>query len=474
MLANLVNGLCALATSATRKKEDSLGEKLSQGRVSFDDALSHIYPHTTPRPQPKPAAPSVVLESMTIYEAYRGLAQTQQPSGAQQIATSANLSLPTPTQPASTFAPSIADLIDSIEFETSPGNAPVQGQIGASCGQEEVTEDEIQSQVVTYDNLPALSPAQASVHETYLEQYSGPFEQDIHSIQTVQFEDASYEPSYDRSFEPSYDRSYEQQFEAVDEQAYESSHAPASDYEPSVETRVEPRVESRYDRSYDPTPSCNTFDNLSEIQAELAQQILGNYAETVAPVRRDVLANITSASSDFLAGRGRNPEPAISAPSSMSTSMTALVDRIFSILEPYVHELNQTFRATDLSITFTPPAVVNENVGYDALRRPSLVLSSYRCRISTSRLALVIRGREDHIDFFLLPVESVMGLSKVEDEHRPVMTFSAYAQSGVVYWEVENKPLTEERMERFILMTFEHLLDLTREELLRRPAFAAV
>lgn len=455
LLANLVNGLCALATGATRKKEDSLGEKLSQGRVSFDDALSHIYPHTTPRPQTKPDAQGVVLESVTIYEAYRGLAQTQPPARSQQFATSPQPS--SPAQPAVTFAPSIADFIDSIEFETSPKNLPVQGQIGGSFSQAEVTEEEIQSQVVTYDNLPALSPAQVSAHESYLEQY--PVQNsDLPDQYSDQYSDLYSGQVSTQTIEDSFERSYDLSFEPT--------------YEPTYERAPEPAL--TYDRSYDPTPSCSTFDNLSEIQAELAQQILGNYAETVAPVRRDVLANITTASCDFLSGRGKAAQPAAAAPSSMSTSMTALVDRIFSILEPYVHELNQTFRATDLSITFTPPSVVNENIGYDALRRPSLVLSSYRCRISTSRLALVIRGREDHVDFFLLPVESVMGLSKVEDEHQPIMTFSAYAQSGVVHWEVEQKPLTEERMERYILMTFEHLMDLTREELLKRPAFAAV
>lgn len=441
LLANLVNGLCALATGATRKKEDSLGEKLSQGRVSFDDALSHIYPHTSPRPQAPPASPGVVVESVTIYEAYRGLAQPDKAA-----APPPPLIQSPPAPPSVSFAPSIADFIDSIEFEPTPQNVPVQGQIGASSAPAAVTEEEIQSQVVTYDNLPALTPSQASRHESYLEQYSG------------QYPVESYAPEQYSTGER-YSEQYSELY--VDQ-------APAQIVEETNQRSFEPT----YDRSYDPTPSCNTFDNLSEIQAGLAQQILGNYAESVAPVRRDVLANITSASSDFLAGRGKQSEPAVSAPSSMSTSMTALVDRIFSILEPYVHELNQTFRATDLSITFTPPSVVNENIGYDALRRPSLVLSSYRCRISTSRLALVIRGREDHIDFFVLPVESVMGLSKVEDQHQPLMTFSAYAQSGVVYWEVEEKPLTEERMERYILLIFEHLMDVTREELLKRPAFA--
>lgn len=101
------------------------------------------------------------------------------------------------------------------------------------------------------------------------------------------------------------------------------------------------------------------------------------------------------------------------------------------------------------------------------------MISSYRCRISTTRLALVIRGKEERIDFFVLPVESVMGLSKTEDQHDPLMSFTCEVKNGQYNWEVEEKPLTEERLEKYVLLTFEHLMDLTREELLRRPTPAA-
>ncbi len=360
MLANLVNGLCALASGTdiftTRKKEDTLSGRLSEGRVSFEDALSHIYPQNTSRPQEKERAEAVVIDSVTIYEAYK-------------------------TYKAQEAVP-LAPGSEALSFQEILN----QGQINSQESRPQSGVDEYQSQIDTYDNLPAQPCAPSPVETVFA--------------------------------------------------------VPAK-----------------------------TFENLNQIQADLAQQILGNYAETVAPVRRDFLANMTNASAEFLAGRNK-PAQADCLPTSMSTSMTLLVDRIFSILEPYIHELNQNFRATDLSITFTPPAVVNENVGYDALRRPSVVVSSYRCRISTSRLALVVRGKEDRVDFFLLPVESVMGLSRVEDAHQPLMTFSAYAKGGVIHWEVEEKPLTEERMERFILLIFEHLMDLTREELLRRPAYA--
>jgi hypothetical protein len=66
-----------------------------------------------------------------------------------------------------------------------------------------------------------------------------------------------------------------------------------------------------------------------------------------------------------------------------------------------------------------------------------------------------------------------MGLSKTEDQHEPLMSFTCEVKNGQYNWEVEEKPLTEERLERYTLLIFEHLMDLTREELLRRPAYAA-
>lgn len=373
LLANLVNGICALASGSNifegRQKENTLSGKLSDGRVSFEDALSHIYPETSKRAQSSELTHGISVESVTIYEAYKGL---------------------------SSRARSFESLPAALESLN-------QGQINSSSYLLDIPDDEFQSQIDTYDNLPA---------QTY---------QDLSASN-------------------------------VERQPVE----PASDSDLNC-TPVE---------SY-----TDTFENLTRVQAELAQQILVNYTETVSPVRRDFLENMTSASAQFLAARHRPAQP-VYVPTSMSASMSQLVDRIFNTLEPYIHELNQTFRATDLSITFTPPSVVNENYTCDTSRRPAIVVSSYRCRISTSCLALVIRGKEDRIDFFLLPVERVMGLSKTEDQHDPLMTFTANAQCGAIYWEVEQKPLTEERLEKYILLVFEHLMDLTREELLRRPALA--
>ncbi len=437
LLDNLVNGLSALASGSNnareRKKDSTLSGKLAEGRVSFEDALSHIYPETSPRAQ----SASLNLTAPASFT-------VQQYQPAQSF------------QPATSYQP-------TSSYQSAPSYSPSYSYQTAKEPQQSVTVESVTIydayrglSARSYNSLPA---ALASLNQGQLSSAENPLE--------GQLEDSI------QSQADTYDNLPVQPYKDLSVQTYED--LPAQSYEDfSVQTYQNLPAqsnanlnESRATEAYSPA----TFENLTRVQEELSQQILGNYVESSATVNREFLDSFITASREFMDTRNRPAEP-VYEPSTMSTSMTALVDTIFNTLEPYIHELNQTFRTTDLSITFTPPSVVNENVGYDTSRRPALAISSYRCRISTTRLALVIRGKEDRIDFFVLPVESVMGLSKIEDEHQPLMSFTCEMRYGEFYWEVEEKPLTQERLEKYILLIFEHLMELTREELLRRPAYA--
>lgn len=456
MLANLVNGLCAIATGSSRKKDETLSGKLSEGRVSFEDALSHIYPETTPRknsggyssgayPSISPAQVSTQDSVQTPYQ-YSGqdTALSQNESQAHGQAAYANEyghELEAEPQSITVFETyssvwqnqgyeSAARQTKEIELSYGiPEYAIPDEQFSGDAGQHEELDYRAfknQSQTDTYDNLPAVQATSISIASGYADSF----------LTGEQYDERPVDYGSENLIEP-----------------------------PATYDYVAPGERDYVARPYDKEAPLH--------QAQISEQILGNYAESVSPIRKAFLENVTTASAEFLATRGR---PAQAAPiaSNMSVAMTAVVDKIFSILEPYVRELNQTFRATDLSITSTPPSMVNETFDYDTMRRPSIVISSYRCRVSTSRLALVVRGREDRIEFFQLPVDRVMGLSKIEDQHQPLMVFCAEHRGGAIQWEVEGKPLTLERLERYVLLTFEHLLDVTREELLGRQGYVGV
>ena len=139
-------------------------------------------------------------------------------------------------------------------------------------------------------------------------------------------------------------------------------------------------------------------------ERELAQKILGNYQVRAQNVRIDFLEKITGDSLAFLADQGR-PQAESNLHLVMTESMTSVVDEVFETLEPYIAEFNKALACTQLAVSSTSPATVRETVSYDGLRQPMSTLSSYRARVSTCRLSIVVRGQDDSVDFFLLPVE---------------------------------------------------------------------
>ncbi|MBL0187267.1 MAG: hypothetical protein IPP97_16165 [Candidatus Obscuribacter sp.] len=217
--------------------------------------------------------------------------------------------------------------------------------------------------------------------------------------------------------------------------------------------------------------------------AGLSQHILQNYRNITTTVRQDYLQYLTAKSQSYADSARSQQEQEAERTSSRQEqivkSMTGLLDRVFHTLEAYALELNRVNSLKDLLLTAQPPIKATELSDYDHLRRPSRSVTYYRSRFSTRLLSLVIRGADERIDFYLIPTDRVIGLSRIEAEIEPLMTFSLAPQSDFAVeqyqsaadlaWQVEGKPLTADRMERYSLLALEHLLDSTQAALgLRR------
>lgn len=206
-------------------------------------------------------------------------------------------------------------------------------------------------------------------------------------------------------------------------------------------------------------------EDISFTGQKLREQILGRYSQRAGGMRSEFIDHLKRDSNEYLHSRNL---PKMRVPSReilMAQSMMSVVDRIFSVIEPYIMELRQEFQGTELSVSMTEPQMVSEAVEFDSMRRPSTQMKSYRGRISSTRLSVVVRGCASRVDFFLIPVEQVMGLSKTEDEHKPIMSFTGTDTGVSIEWEVEEKPLTAERLERYSLLLLDYFMERTREEL---------
>lgn len=199
---------------------------------------------------------------------------------------------------------------------------------------------------------------------------------------------------------------------------------------------------------------------------DLACEILGNYKNRVQNVRLDFLQNMTRESLNFLSGQKLQERQRMSLDVVIAESMKSVVDEVFTTLDPYICEFNKAVACTQLSVSTTSPALVKEVLSFDSLRQPVHTVSSYRARISTCRFSVVVRGQHDKVDFFLIPVERVMALTNIESQHKPLMTFNGEHNGvGLIDWQVEGKPLTSDRLERYCLHLFDYLIEKTRDDI---------
>ncbi|CAN5525776.1 hypothetical protein BH11CYA1_BH11CYA1_41380 [soil metagenome] len=209
----------------------------------------------------------------------------------------------------------------------------------------------------------------------------------------------------------------------------------------------------------------------SDGSVDLKQTIINNYRSQAQPVRPDYLAYLTQKS---LAYSDRVKQTAISAEearAAIDQGTTILVDRIFALLEPYTQEINRINRVKELHLSSVAPSRSSEALELDRSRQPSKSTCFYRCRFSTTKLSLVIRGLQGKIEFFIFAADRVMGLSNEEACHQPLMIFEAEIDSAAdnsraqLSWNVEGRVLSADRFERFTLLALEHLIDRSHEEL---------
>jgi len=197
----------------------------------------------------------------------------------------------------------------------------------------------------------------------------------------------------------------------------------------------------------------------------LSEAILNNYKAHAQNIREDILEQITNESLAFLQKQSVRENYYRAVNAVMEDSMRSVVDEVFDTLEPYMTKMNIALAGTSLTVSFTQPSAVTEALSYDRSRQPLNTVTSYRARISTSRFSIVIKGKDAAVDFYFLPVEKVMGLTRIESEHKPIMSFTGTPNCGLIDWEVEGKPLTSERLERYCLLLFDFLIKETRAAL---------
>lgn len=196
----------------------------------------------------------------------------------------------------------------------------------------------------------------------------------------------------------------------------------------------------------------------AKITTPNSSRVLRSFGNSESETRTSSMRKIIADSQAFLdINKTRAPQP-----EAVRSSMIAVVNQTFTVLQSCAEELNDVLGHSELWISCTAPTSVSE----------SEIVKTFRGRISSNCISIVIRGQDDRVDFLMLPADRVIGLSIAEKQYSPLMTFSLATSGSKIVWQVEGRPLTDERLERYTVELFKFFVEETRTALASKtPSF---
>lgn len=150
-----------------------------------------------------------------------------------------------------------------------------------------------------------------------------------------------------------------------------------------------------------------------------------------------------------------------------NNAIHAYISKIVETLSPYAGLVNTVVGHTELYTVLTGPETIVEQIKMPGAHDNFEYRKDFRARFSTRTWSLLFRGIEGRIDIFLLPVDKVMRLTKVESFYKPVARIFAEVQGTKVHWILEGEDMNAEQRMAFILKLFHQLLDRTKAQMFR-------
>lgn len=217
-------------------------------------------------------------------------------------------------------------------------------------------------------------------------------------------------------------------------------------------------------KNVDRAPYENVGDE-AEHQSVINDQILVMYKTQLSDSRSRFLSRIANDSLSFIEEQERQRAFKKQQETLCTNSMTAMVDHIFEVVKSYSYELNNALGYGPLHVAATNPQTVTEIIKFNKLRQAEETITYYRARLSTNSHSLVLRGDKNGIQFFLIPVARVIGLSKQEEYFAPTFKICTKMEGSSVEWETEGgASLTSRRLEVICMNLFQKLIEETKNQ----------
>lgn len=140
-----------------------------------------------------------------------------------------------------------------------------------------------------------------------------------------------------------------------------------------------------------------------------------------------------------------------------------LIDKIYGLLQRYQFEFNQVAGGTELHVSGTISGDVTEVTRFNRMREAEETKTYFRARLSTHTHSLVLRGKDDAIDFYLIPVNKVMALSKSEVDYKPLARIQVKISELGMMWRMADSNPAVDSLDELCMWLFSALITATKQ-----------
>ncbi len=200
-----------------------------------------------------------------------------------------------------------------------------------------------------------------------------------------------------------------------------------------------------------------------EREAALSRQILVYHESQNAETGNDWMYKLKEDSMQYLAEKRGIDLQQIYRESIYKKGVETLIDKIYGLLQRYQFEFNQVAGGTELHVSGTISGDVTEVTRANKMREAQETKTYFRARLSTRSHSLVLRGKDDAIDFYLIPVNKVMALSKSEVDYKPLTRIQVKISELGMMWRMSDGNPAVDSLDELCMWLFSHLITATKE-----------
>lgn len=158
-------------------------------------------------------------------------------------------------------------------------------------------------------------------------------------------------------------------------------------------------------------------------------------------------------------------------------AMVNWLDQMFDLFQGYADEFNQTAQGTDLIVNCSRPSYVYQlSNDHSPSGESGLVkVTTFEGHLSTRFWAMLIRGRYEKIEVFILPAETLLGFSARrlgESDYPPLIEISAIWQNNQLSWRICDHALSYESLAHLTKELFGDLIRVASGTMTNAELFA--